>query len=95
MKPTVKERTKVIGDTRITSLVSTTKATWKRISTYWRLPCGCVNPDIWTSDDLHQSECTDCGRRWKHMTTTCEMLDGQPQGPEVYVLTEKMIFNGD
>lgn len=95
MKTVNQVRHKVNGDTRTTKFITTRTAAWTRIPTYWQLPCGCIGPDIWTSDDLHQAECTDCGRGWKHMTHICEMLDGKPQGAPVLVLTEKMIVNED
>ena len=95
MKTTTRQRIKVDGNVRSTIITTTKTINWRRIPTNWQLPCGCIGPDIWTSDDISQSECTDCGRGWKRMTHICEMIDGQPQGKPVLVLTEKMIVNED
>ncbi len=91
MKVRTQSRTKVVGNIRTTTRIVSTDTVWKRVPTSWQLPCGCINPDIWTSDDVEQAECTDCGRQWKHMTTFCDMLDKQPQGKPVFVLTEAMM----
>lgn len=95
MTKTVRNKVKVDGDTRLTTVITSITSSWKRIATYWQLPCGCIGPDIWNSEDLRQAECTECGRGWKHMTTTCEMLDGKPQGQPVLVLTEKMMADAE
>lgn len=65
------------------------KEEWYRHKAGWQLPCGCIGPDIWINDQKGQSECTDCGRGWKWMTTMCEMLDGLPQGEPVLVLLDE------
>lgn len=69
---------------------------WVLQGTHWQLPCGCIGPDIWGSEEAKQSYCTDCGRGWWHYGEgptarwLCEMLDGGPQGPPVLVLMNKV-----
>lgn len=106
MKTVTRERIKVDGNVRSTITTTTRTINWKRIPTSWQLPCGCIGPDIWTSDEVQESECTDCGRGWRHMAASgpgskgvyghyghCVMLDGQPQGQPVLVLSEEMLAN--
>src|SRR3546814_5353291 len=55
MKTVNQVRHKVNGDTRTTKFITTKTASWTRIPTYWQLPCGCIGPDIWRSEE-HTSE---------------------------------------
>ncbi len=69
---------------------------WKYIQTSWQLPCGCIGPDIKSSKSLRQSTCTHCHRGWWHMGVrggSCTMLDGQPQGEAVLILTHEMMID--
>lgn len=98
MKKTVRTKTRTVGDLRITTTTTTVTTTWVRKKGGWQLPCGCIGPDIMSSDDEQKAECTDCGRGWYHMGARypgrqdiCVMLDGEPQGKPVLVLTEAML----
>ena len=108
MKVATRERVKVDGNVRSTIITTTKTISWKLVSTNHQLPCGCIGPDIWSSDDVQESECTSCGRGWRHMASSgpgskgvygnygyCVMLDGKPQGEPVLVLKEEMICEGD
>lgn len=105
MKRTVRNRVKLEGSVRTTIVTITTQHEWELKPTSHQLPCGCIGPNIWSSDELQESECTDCGRGWRHMCATgpgskgvygshafCVMLDGKPQGEPVLVLGEKMMI---
>lgn len=70
MKIATRTRTTQVDDVRTVKVITTKTITWQRIPSNWRLPCGCINPDIWVSQDAGQSECTDCGRSWWMMGAT-------------------------
>lgn len=53
----------------------------------WQLPCGCIGPAVWMSDE--QGFCDHCGRGWWLMgvksNAYCIMLDGKPQGRPIHI----------
>lgn len=90
-----------IGRNRATRTETTTVTYhFERKPGGWQLPCGCIGPDIMSSDDAGESYCTFCGRGWMHMgrhngrgigsDRLCAMLDGKPQGQPVLILKDPL-----
>lgn len=79
------------GDTLtvIERKVVETRTTYKRHLGGWQLPCGCIGPAVWISNQLKQAFCDACGRGWWLMgvksNNYCVMLDGKPQGQPLRV----------
>lgn len=65
------------------------RTTYKRHKAGWQLPCGCIGPAVWISDEAQQAFCDHCGRQWWLMGVKsmnyCVMLDGKPQGRPIHI----------
>jgi hypothetical protein len=72
------------------------KTTWLRQKAGHQLPCGCIGPDIFSSESKQSSFCSYCQRSWKWLSNSsggmCEMIDGKRQGLPVLILDKKHIF---